>query len=132
MSDTHLYNKLLADLKADPNSFDHQAVWTALQNSERSYATVSRLVAKLEEKLDEERAEFKRELLALKVAASRMYKFVEWVKNAPVSSGVCCCGDSMTNHNGEHTAVDMWDNGLTGWITELHDDNRTQHEDDQA
>lgn len=46
---------------------------------------------------------------ALKVLA----EFVEFVKAAPVESGVCMCGDSMDGHRSrDHSAVDMWDHSV--------------------
>lgn len=38
---------------------------------------------------------------------------VEFIKNAPVASGVCCCGDSIAGHADPmtcgHVPVDAWD-----------------------
>ena len=36
-------------------------------------------------------------------------ELLAFCKNAPVSSGVCCCGDDMGKHSDEHTPVDQWD-----------------------
>lgn len=47
-------------------------------------------------------------------------KFIDWVKAAPVSSGVCCCGCDMEGHDSfGHTAVDEWDHSLSNWIEEI-------------
>ena len=39
-----------------------------------------------------------------------------FMENAPVSSGVCCCGDDMTKHPDPmwcgHNPVDMWDHSV--------------------
>lgn len=49
--------------------------------------------------------------------------FVEFVKTAPVQSGVCCCGDSMDNHPSPmscgHSPVDQWDYSLSGWLEQI-------------
>jgi len=41
---------------------------------------------------------------------------LEIMKNSDVSSGVCCCGDSMERHadpmNCGHNPVDMWDHSV--------------------
>lgn len=61
--------------------------------------------------------------MALRAEVERLRQFVEFVRHAPVSSGVCCCGDYMTNHPDPmccgHSAVDEWDNALLGWLKEL-------------
>lgn len=50
-------------------------------------------------------------------------EFVEFVKNAPVSSGVCCCGEDMATHSESmysgHTPVDQWHYSLFLWVEEL-------------
>lgn len=38
---------------------------------------------------------------------------LEFCKNAPVSSGVCCCGDDMDAHSSEHSPVDQWDYSIS-------------------
>jgi len=52
-------------------------------------------------------------------------EFVEFVKYAPVSSGVCCCGDNMAGHSGGmqcgHSARDQWDYSLSQWLEKLQD-----------
>lgn len=54
--------------------------------------------------------------LKLKIAS----EFVQFVKEAPVGTGVCCCGDNMHNHCNQyscgHTPRDEWDYALHGWI----------------
>ncbi len=53
--------------------------------------------------------------------------FVDFVKNAPVSSGVCCCGDSMEGHADPmscgHSPVDQWDYSLSNWLEEIEKSN---------
>lgn len=37
-------------------------------------------------------------------------RLMNFIESAPVSSGVCCCGDYMDKHNSsDHSPVDMWD-----------------------
>lgn len=50
-------------------------------------------------------------------------KFQGFVEGAPVSSGVCCCGDSMESHNAysDHSPVDTWDNGVKQFSQEMFD-----------
>lgn len=59
----------------------------------------------------------------LRTRIAKFEQFVEWVKHAPVSSGVCCCGDGMKNHASPltcgHEPVDEWDHALHGWLKEL-------------
>lgn len=47
----------------------------------------------------------------------RLNTFVAFVRNAPVSSGVCCCGEDMANHAAPmscgHSPVDQWDYSLS-------------------
>lgn len=49
-------------------------------------------------------------------------EFVTFVRDAPVSSGVCCCGESMVGHSDPmscgHTPVDQWDYSLSLWLKE--------------
>lgn len=51
----------------------------------------------------------------------RLEEFALWVKDAPVSSGVCCCGNDMKagDHHGDHSALDEWDHSLSNWLKEL-------------
>lgn len=50
-------------------------------------------------------------------------EFIEFVKGAPVSSGVCCCGDSIDGHADPmscgHSPVDQWEYSLSNWIAEI-------------
>ena len=51
---------------------------------------------------------------------TKLVEFVSWVREAPVSSGVCVCGESMNGyHSKDHSPVDMWDHALTGWLAEI-------------
>lgn len=49
-------------------------------------------------------------------------KLVEFIKRAPVESGVCCCGDAMDQHNDPmwsgHAPVDMWDHNVNSYVEE--------------
>jgi hypothetical protein len=49
-------------------------------------------------------------------------KLIEFVKHAPVESGVCCCGDSMREHPDPmwcgHTPVDTWDHNVSCYVEE--------------
>ena len=44
---------------------------------------------------------------------ARIEQLTNFIKYAQVSSGVCCCGDSMEGHSSPmacgHSPVDMWD-----------------------
>jgi hypothetical protein len=46
-----------------------------------------------------------------------------FMQSAPVSSGVCCCGDDMNKHGNPmdcgHNPVDMWDNSVASFVTEF-------------
>jgi len=46
-----------------------------------------------------------------------------FIENAPVASGVCCCGDDMERHGNPmdcgHSPVDMWDYSVIGWREQL-------------
>ena len=63
---------------------------------------------------DRERMHAKRKKIA---------EFIEFVRNAPVSSGVCCCGESMDRHSDPmscgHSPVDQWDWSLSLWLEEI-------------
>lgn len=60
---------------------------------------------------------------AAPIPAEVLRKFVDFVKHAPVSSGTCCCGDSMDKHSDPmscgHSPVDMWDHALAGWLEQI-------------
>jgi len=51
---------------------------------------------------------------------TKFKQFLEFVGNAPVASGVCCCGGSMDelNHH-DHGAVDIWEHNLSLWNKEF-------------
>lgn len=55
-------------------------------------------------------------------------EFLEFVKTAPVSSGVCCCGENMDEHADPmscgHTPTDQWDYSLSLWIEQIAKDNK--------
>lgn len=48
-------------------------------------------------------------------------KFMDFVESAPVDSGICCCGGSMSDHDyhGDHAPVDQWDVSLADFLKEL-------------
>lgn len=49
-------------------------------------------------------------------------EFIEFVRSAPVSSGVCCCGSNMEDHDPYcwHSPVDQWDWSLSQWLEEIN------------
>lgn len=54
----------------------------------------------------------------------KLKEFIEFVKHAPVSSGVCCCGMPMDDTHPEpmdcgHTPTDQWHYQLHLWLEEL-------------
>lgn len=59
----------------------------------------------------------------LRARILKLEQFVEFVKQMPVGTGVCCCGDSMERHPDPmcsgHTPVDEWDNALLQILKEL-------------
>jgi len=88
--------------------------------------TLSARIAGLQEERDSQQrvciAEMEK-VNQLRARIAKFEQFVEWVEQAPVSSGVCCCGDSMDNHASAltcgHEPVDQWDHALHGWLKEL-------------
>lgn len=56
----------------------------------------------------------------LEAALQRALRFI---REAPVSSGVCCCGDGVEGHASAwdcgHTPVDMWDDASSSLFKEL-------------
>lgn len=50
-------------------------------------------------------------------------RFYDAVQQAPVGTGVCCCGDNMHNHTDAyscgHSPVDEWDYFLRDWADQL-------------
>ena len=53
-------------------------------------------------------------------------EFIEFVRTAPVSSGVCCCGESMDDHPEAsmcgHTPTDQWDWSLHLWLEQIKEE----------
>ena len=53
---------------------------------------------------------------------------LEFIKHAQVSSGVCCCGESMENHssplNCGHSPVDMWDYAVSKFVEDAEKEKR--------
>lgn len=50
-------------------------------------------------------------------------ELLAFMQGAPVSSGVCCCGDDMKNHSSPmvcgHSPVDMWDHSVYSWAEQI-------------
>lgn len=48
-------------------------------------------------------------------------EFLTFLKDAPVGSGICMCGDNMADHSphGDHAAVEMWDHTLASWLDDI-------------
>lgn len=48
---------------------------------------------------------------------------IAFMENAPVNSGVCCCGDDMNRHGNPmacgHSPVDMWDHSVICWREDI-------------
>ena len=48
--------------------------------------------------------------------AAQIEMMRDFIETAPVSTGVCCCGESMEGHsssmNCSHTPVDLWDHSV--------------------
>lgn len=48
-----------------------------------------------------------------RAAFDRLLEYARGLANAPVASGVCCCGSDMDRHENPmycgHSPVDMWD-----------------------
>lgn len=63
------------------------------------------------------------EIERLEKLVEEMNKFVEFVRNAPVSSGVCCCGDNMDDHADPyscgHSPLDQWEYSVSNWIEQI-------------
>lgn len=61
----------------------------------------------------------------LAAAQAREQQLRELIEHAPVSSGVCCCGDSMDSHQDPmvcgHSPVDQWDWAVFGLLKETPD-----------
>lgn len=56
---------------------------------------------------------------------SKIQEFIEFVKHAPVKSGICCCGMPMDDTHPEpmdsgHMPTDQWDYQLSEWLKELN------------
>ena len=57
--------------------------------------------------------------------AAQIEMMREFIARAPVSSGVCCCGESMEGHsssmNCSHTPVDLWDHSVISVLSATPD-----------
>ena len=53
-------------------------------------------------------------------------EFIQFVKTAPVRSGVCCCGEDMDKHPAPescgHAPVDQWDWSLHLWLEQIKEE----------
>lgn len=69
-----------------------------------------------------EAAELRQQLAAAQAREQQLRKLIE---HAPVSSGVCCCGDSMDRHPDPmvcgHSPVDQWDWAVLSLLKETQD-----------
>lgn len=67
-------------------------------------------------------AELRQQLAAAQAREQQLRKLLE---HAPVSSGVCCCGDSMDSHPDPmvcgHSPVDQWDWAVWSLLKETQD-----------
>lgn len=59
-----------------------------------------------------------------------------FMENAPVASGICCCGDEMDRHGNPmycgHSPVDMWDNSVSLWRKDIDNFDRSLDADQPA
>lgn len=46
-------------------------------------------------------------------------EFIAFLRTAPVSSGICCCGGREGSCDG-HAFVDQWDWSLSGWLDQIN------------
>lgn len=50
-------------------------------------------------------------------------RMLQFMQNADVRSGVCCCGDDIERHGNPmdcgHSPVDMWDHSVLCWAEEI-------------
>ena len=72
---------------------------------------------------DQERIACQSEYLAKQAAQIEMMR--DFIETAPVSTGVCCCGESMEGHsssmNCSHTPVDLWDHSVISVLSTTPD-----------
>lgn len=61
-----------------------------------------------------------------KLLEDQLATFLAFVTDAPVGSGVCCCGGDMTDdsgalaHHGDHAPVDQWNHSVNSWSEEIN------------
>lgn len=57
-------------------------------------------------------------------------ELLAFMRRAPVSSGVCCCGDDMEKHASPmicgHSPVDQWDDSVYSWAEQIAKFDREQ------
>lgn len=60
----------------------------------------------------------------LELAIKHRGELMEVIKNAPISSGYCCCGDPMELHSfgTGHSPVDEWDNAVINMINRINEE----------
>jgi hypothetical protein len=57
---------------------------------------------------------------AVKEWRDRCTKLLNFIEHAPVSSGVCCCGEDMENHvSSDHSPFDQWSWSVHHWSREI-------------
>jgi hypothetical protein len=57
---------------------------------------------------------------AVKEWRDRCTNLLDFIEHAPVSSGVCCCGEDMENHvSSDHSPVDQWSWNIHLWSREI-------------
>ena len=61
----------------------------------------------------------------LATQAAQIEMMRDFIETAPVSTGVCCCGESMEGHsssmNCSHTPVDLWDHSVISVLSTTPD-----------
>lgn len=93
--DEHVYFAIqIAKLESD--------LATAEQDSRQKQARIERLEKTVKEWRD------------------RCTNLLDFIEHAPVSSGVCCCGEDMENHvSSDHSPVDQWSWNIHLWSREI-------------
>lgn len=79
-------------------------------------------VERLREALAQQEASARIERLeaAVKEWRDRCTNLLDFIEHAPVSSGVCCCGEDMENHvSSDHSPVDQWSWNIHLWSREI-------------
>jgi len=99
-------------------SADHLAALQA-ENEQR----ITELIFRHAARLDTLQAENER-------LKAQVKTLMDFIKYAQVSSGVCCCGDAMENHQcSDHSPVDVWDNAVTSLVEKYEGESDATHND---